>query len=775
MHSFQCRDMEFDLEEDREGCLYGLEIDEKCKPPDVLRVTQIFTEADSAPDSKPNAEADSESDSESDSKLPFSLFKGGATADDLVQGQLEDCWFLAALATVCTASTGKNTNWIEEHICVAHHPRIGVYGFIFFRNGCWEDVVIDDLLFVHSPKYETLPPEEQLRFRRDKRRYDTEARTGSKSLYFASSGTEGETWVPLIEKAFAKLNGDYAALNYGFVCDAVESLTGGIYNCFHLHDVLDRDKFWNEELMKVGERGDKDRVFSCVITDPFVDGDGSQLVRGLKTEHAYSVIDAIEHPETKKRFLKIRNPWGSGGEWDGPWSDGSSEWTQLFPSHPDPSIRVKVDVDKLNHTFGNDGQFIMEYDDFMSTWSYVDRTKLFDRSWVYSFHWLNVSARPRPSAWSPGDVSFTVKIAKRTPAIFVLSQLDDRAFQELSGCYKWSLDFVVYKEGPEKREVGRSTHERLWRRSVNLELDNLEEGTYIVHVRLDRKHKEQTYMEVYHKMKAGSQPTPMPGSYHAVSEIIRGQNVVLSRPYLEPLTHRRKEWDERKLYRKWSRAITSKRLASNFAALRYGEMIPISYDFLGGRDLRMIQGGAEPEGDSTQDQYQTAALPAAPSVWSRISSLSASSQSSSYDQTGPFAGFMCGHCQNPVGGPFWRCFTCYAFDICKDCHDQGRHHADHHSNLVLITTREQARELQLEGYARVHPDDEEITVGLRVYTLRQAEPSISGTLRQGRLLRRAFNDAPLDDNLGKTNGNGKHRPDDMEASPSPQKKGRNGA
>ncbi|EPQ56127.1 cysteine proteinase, partial [Gloeophyllum trabeum ATCC 11539] len=432
------RDMEFDLEEDREGCLYGLETDEKCKPPDVLRVTQIFTEADSTPDAKRN---------------------GGATADDLVQGQLEDCWFLAALATVCTASTGKETNWIEEHISVAHHPRIGVYGFIFFRDGCWEDVVIDDLLFVHSPKYETLPPEEQLRFRRDKHRYDTEARTGSKSLYFASSGTEGETWVPLIEKAFAKLNGDYAALNYGFVCDAVESLTGlvprtskllflsqerfrGVYNCFHLHDVLDRDKFWNEELMKHYE------------------------------EHAYSVIDAIEHPETKKRFLKIRNPWGSGGEWDGPWSDGSSEWTQLFP----------IDVDKLNHTFGNDGQFIMEYDDFMSTWSYVDRTKLFNRRWVYSFHWLNVSARPRPSAWSPGDVSFTVKIAKRTPAIFVLSQLDDRAFQELSGCYKWSFDFVVYKEGPEKREVGRSTHERLWRRSVNLELDNLEEGTYIVHV-----------------------------------------------------------------------------------------------------------------------------------------------------------------------------------------------------------------------------------------------------------------------------------------------------
>ena len=41
---------------------------------------------------------------------------------------------------------------------------------------------------------------------------------------------EGETWVPLIEKAFAKLHGDYAALSGGKAREAVEDLTGGICN-----------------------------------------------------------------------------------------------------------------------------------------------------------------------------------------------------------------------------------------------------------------------------------------------------------------------------------------------------------------------------------------------------------------------------------------------------------------------------------------------------------------------------------------------------------------
>ncbi|KXN92871.1 hypothetical protein AN958_07080 [Leucoagaricus sp. SymC.cos] len=70
-------------------------------------------------------------------------------------------------------------------------------------------------------------------------------------------------------------------------------------------------------------------------------------------------------------------------------------------------------------------------------------------------------------------------------AIIVLSRLEDRYFRDISDRSLWNLNFVLVKEG-EKEPIAESVHAVLWSRSVNLEIE-LEAGKYFVYVRIDRQ------------------------------------------------------------------------------------------------------------------------------------------------------------------------------------------------------------------------------------------------------------------------------------------------
>lgn len=191
------------------------------------------------------------------------------------------------------------------------------------------------------PKFESLTPDEQKLYHSDPNLYNSVARKGGKVLYFARSEADGETWVPLIEKAYAKLHGNYASMNGGRAMQGIEDLTGGV-----CHSVpLDPNKLW-EDLSQSEHRS---ILYGCALQG--IDNDRGMntatRIYGLVTSHAYSVLRAKEY--NGKKFVVVRNPWGTG-EWKGRWSDGAKEWTPEWM----PALSV------LDHSFGNDGQFIME-------------------------------------------------------------------------------------------------------------------------------------------------------------------------------------------------------------------------------------------------------------------------------------------------------------------------------------------------------------------------------------------------------------------------------
>jgi len=104
-------------------------------------------------------------------------------------------------------------------------------------------------------------------------------------------------------------------------------------------------------------------LFGCSIeADPQIWE--ARLPNGLVKGHAYSItgMRIVAVGGRKVPLLRIRNPWGNEQEWNGPWSDNSSEWGQL-------SNDIKKD---MGLTFAHDGEFWMSYDDFVANFEKME-------------------------------------------------------------------------------------------------------------------------------------------------------------------------------------------------------------------------------------------------------------------------------------------------------------------------------------------------------------------------------------------------------------------
>lgn len=245
------------------------------------------------------------------------------TKSDILQGALGNCYFLAALC-----SMAENTDFIIRRLFITTEiNKYGVYCVQLCFNGEWRAVIIDD----NFPCY---PDERGPCF---------------------TKGNNEELWVMLLEKAWAKLHGNYEKVEAGMASESLRSLTGAPVEVYFKDEP-------NIDMWTILKDAYKNKYPMTAGVDEEENLSGSKIGRkNLVPSHVYSLLSVVEinHPiRGEQRLLKLRNPWGNK-EWKGDWSDESTIWTEEL-------------VKKLNHNKNaDDGTFFIEFKDFKESFSEI--------------------------------------------------------------------------------------------------------------------------------------------------------------------------------------------------------------------------------------------------------------------------------------------------------------------------------------------------------------------------------------------------------------------
>ena len=273
---------------------------------------------------------------------------GKFSINDIAQGYLGDCYFLSALSSV--AEKHEDVAGIFDQTELNSE---GMYSIWAWPKGKPTNIRLDDQIL--SSNASTLRP------------------------VFTKVSEDKSVWVPLLEKYWAKLNGNYAQIEGGWSTEGITQLMGspGYWsNCngctaeqvYEKINSLDRENNY----ISVGSRSE-----TC-----------GQL--GIVGGHAYSVHSAYKIKATDgstQCLIHIRNPWASE-RYTGDYGRASSLLT-------DDVLAQLRDQGAPEHSLDRDydGDFFMKCEDWNTAWS-----TLFVNS--YNQGWYSTSVEGTDTAGS---------------------------------------------------------------------------------------------------------------------------------------------------------------------------------------------------------------------------------------------------------------------------------------------------------------------------------------------------------------------------------------
>ena len=249
----------------------------------------------------------------------FQVFENKIEPDDILQGNIGNCYFLAAVASLA----GFGEDLVSSRFLFRNQSKESCYGIYLRISGIWKLVILDD----YFPVVKSY------------RKYE---------LSFAKSNGK-ELWVILFEKAWAKLCGSYVNTIGGLSNEVFSCITNSYTEIINVPKIKE-DLLWEKLL-----NGEKNKFLMS-------SGSGQNFDQGIVSGHAYSILRIKEIKNLNLKLIELRNPYGEV-EWTGDWSDSSDKWT----------TSLKIELNVINK---DDGIFWMSFSDFMTYFQIVNICKI---------------------------------------------------------------------------------------------------------------------------------------------------------------------------------------------------------------------------------------------------------------------------------------------------------------------------------------------------------------------------------------------------------------
>ena len=244
----------------------------------------------------------------------YSLFSKEIGPMNIKRGELEDDHLLSALSAL-----SEQPNWLKRVFEIEEVTEPDKYVVRLFIEGKWENITIDGMVPVRAKTNQPI----------------------------FSTTNRGDIYVLLIEKAIAKVYGNYERIIRGEIGQTLRMLTGCPYG------YLAHNKNLTEDIWRALINGVKEKYILGATQGGVGVNPKTYEKIGRNTRFTYAILNASEvHVRrANHRILKIRNPWESFS-WKGKWSDSSSSWTTDLKRN-------------LQYSKELDGTFFMSFKDYL--------------------------------------------------------------------------------------------------------------------------------------------------------------------------------------------------------------------------------------------------------------------------------------------------------------------------------------------------------------------------------------------------------------------------